>query len=267
MYKPSTAQMPVALTIAGSDSGGGAGIQADLKTFSARGVFGVSAITCLTAQNPDSVTEVTPVTPDFLREQIRQITRFFSVGAAKTGMLFSAELIREVAGFLREHPQLPVVIDPVMVSTSGATLLQPEAVRALREELLPLAALITPNLDEAKVLLGEESVKRDRMTAAARALADRFGRPVLLKGGHLEDNLLLDVFAEPGGTVHGFEEERIQGIDTHGSGCTLAAAIAAELAKGAGLRDAVTEGRAYLRRAMSQAIHLGDRRFIRHETL
>lgn len=256
---------PVALTIAGSDSGGGAGIQADLKTFAAHGVFGVSAITCLTAQNPDSVTRVSPVEPDFLREQMLQIGRFFALGAVKTGMLYSADLIREVADFLRQQPGLPIVVDPVMVATSGAVLLESEAVAALREVLLPLAAVITPNLDEARVLLGTSPGGRGEMVASARALADRLGRPVLLKGGHLEDDTLLDILAEPGGAFHAFEDARIGGVDTHGSGCTLSAAIAAELAQGATLLAAVTAARSYLRRALSDPVRLGTRTFIHHQ--
>lgn len=256
--------MKIALTIAGSDSGGGAGIQADLRAFAARGVFGTTAITCLTAQNPDSVTSLMPVETHFLREQMLQVDRFFSLAAVKTGMLYSAELIREVALFLKERPHLPVVVDPVMVATSGAALLEPDAVQALREELLPLAALITPNLDEAGVLLGCSPRQRDEMEAAAKKMADLFGKPVLLKGGHLPGNILNDILAEPGGVAFTFRDLRIEEVDTHGSGCTLSAAIAAELAKGASLFDAITAARSYLHRALEQAIRLGDRSFINH---
>jgi hydroxymethylpyrimidine/phosphomethylpyrimidine kinase len=263
---PTTIQKPVVLAIAGSDSGGGAGIQADLKTFSARGVFGTSAITCLTAQNPDSVTRVMPVKADFMREQMLQVSRFFSLGAAKTGMLLSADLIAEVADYLRQHPGLPVVVDPVMVASSGAHLLDPGAVDALRELLLPLATVVTPNLDEAQVLLGTPPpANRSGMSDYAQTLADLLGRPVLLKGGHLKEDVLVDVLAEPGGVTHSFEDTRIENVDTHGSGCTLSAAIAAELAKGATLFDAVISARSYLRRTLSHAVQLGPRSFIHHE--
>lgn len=255
---------PVALTVAGSDSGGGAGIQADLKTFAARKVFGASAITCLTAQNPDSVTSVFPVEPEFLGEQLLQVGRFFSLGAVKTGMLFSTELIEVVAAFFADRPGLPVVVDPVMVATSGAVLLQPDAVRSVRERLLPLAALITPNLDEAKVLLGTAPTNPDEMKEAAEALVRLFGRPVLLKGGHLPGDSLFDVLAEPGRELRCYEAKRIDDVDTHGSGCTLSAAIAAELAKGSSLPEAVEAARGYLRRTLHRAIRLGGRGFIHH---
>lgn len=255
---------PVALTIAGSDSGGGAGIQADLRTFSACGAYGASAVTCLTAQNPDSVTSVSPVTPDFLLEQLLQVDRFFQIAAAKTGMLFSEELIRAVARFLRQRPHLRVVVDPVMVSTSGAILLQPAAVQALQDELLPLAALVTPNLDEAAVMLGEKPATGAEMAEAALALLRRFRRPVLLKGGHLEGNTLIDILALRDEEVVEFRDPRIENVDTHGSGCTLSAAIAAHLAQGRELREAVATSRTYLRRAMNAAVVLRGRRFINH---
>lgn len=263
--KPTTIQKPVVLTIAGSDSGGGAGIQADLKTFSARGVFGTSAITCLTAQNPDSVTRVMPVKADFMREQMLQVSRFFTLTAVKTGMLLSADLIREVADYLGQYPGLPIVVDPVMVASSGAPLLEPKAVDALRELLFPLATVITPNLEEAQVLLGSSPSDREGMSDCAQALADLLHRPVLLKGGHLKENLLVDVLAEPGGVTHSFEDIRIENVDTHGSGCTLSAAIAAELAHGASLFHAVVAARSYLRRTLSHAVQLGPRSFINHE--
>jgi hydroxymethylpyrimidine/phosphomethylpyrimidine kinase len=179
-------------------------------------------------------------------------------------MLFSEDLIRVVAGFLREHREFPVVVDPVMVATSGAVLLQQPAIAALENELLPLAALITPNLDEAAVLLGSRAESAAAMQTAAQALAQRYRCPVLLKGGHLEGENLIDVLATPGGEMSVFEDPRIHQVDTHGSGCTLAAAIAAGLSRGLPLPEAVVEGRAYLRRAMSQPVELNGRRFINH---
>lgn len=255
---------PVVLTIAGSDSGGGAGIQADLRTFSARDVFGTTAITCLTAQNPDSVTDVSPVKPDFLSEQILQVDRFFTLQAVKTGMLFSADLVQEVIKFLKERPKLPAVIDPVMVATSGAVLLDPKTADLLREELLPLATVFTPNLDEAKIFLGEAPKNAREMNSAALELAKKIGAPVLLKGGHLKGELVTDVLADPGGEIHVFTDSRIMDVNTHGSGCTLAAAIASELAKGAILADAVATSRHYLRTAMQNSIQVGKQSFINH---
>ncbi len=257
---------PVSLTIAGSDSGGGAGIQADLRTFAALGVFGTSAITCLTAQNPDSVTDVMPCDPAFLREQMLQIGRFFSLGAVKTGMLFSAELIREVAAFLRDRPNLPAVVDPVMVATSGAVLLKPDAIEVLREELLPLARVVTPNLDEAAILLDRSVERKEEMIEAAKEMSTSLGCAVLLKGGHLRGDEVRDVLAAKDGTVEVFDSNRINKVDTHGSGCTLSAAIAAQIAQGADLSRAVAGAREYLRNGMANALPLcrEPRRFINH---
>ncbi len=257
-------ELPVALSIAGSDSGGGAGVQADLLTFAANGVFGATAITCLTAQNPDGVSGVTAVAPEFVAEQARQVFRFFEVRAVKTGMLFSAPIIGAVAELLRERRGVPAVVDPVMVATSGATLLQPDAVAAVCERLLPLAALVTPNLDEAAVLLGRRPGDEAAMRAGALELARRFGVPFLLKGGHLGGAELVDVLARPDGGTERWSGERIEGVDTHGSGCTLSSAIAAQLALGRPLVEAVAAGRDYLRRGMERGARAGGRRFIAH---
>ena len=256
--------LPVALSIAGSDSGGGAGVQADLLTFAANGVFGTTAITCLTAQNPDGVSGVAAIEPEFVAEQARQVFRFFDVRAVKTGMLFNAPIIAAVAALLGARRGLPVVVDPVMVATSGATLLQPEAVAAVREQLLPLAALVTPNLDEAAVLLGRRPGDEAAMRAGALELARRFGVPFLLKGGHLGGTRLVDVLARPDGGTERWSGERIEGVDTHGSGCTLSSAIAAQLALGRPLLEAVAAGRDYLRRGMERGAVAGGRKFIAH---
>jgi len=258
------ADLPVALTIAGSDSGGGAGVQADLLTFAAHGVFGTSAVTCLTAQNPDGVTAVVALDPAFVTEQAQQVLRFFDVRVVKTGMLFSAAIVAAVAAVLRERRGLPAVIDPVMVATSGAALLQPEAVAAVREQLLPLAALVTPNLDEAAVLLGRRPANDAEMRSAAAELAQIFGVPFLLKGGHLAGDELVDWLAWPDGHTERFAGPRIPEVDTHGSGCTLASAIAAQLALGRPLAEAVAGGRGYLRRGLQRPLSLRGRRFIAH---
>jgi len=260
---PST-DHPAALTIAGSDSGGGAGIQADLLTFAAHDVFGTTAITCLTAQNPDGVTGIEALPAAFVREQIDQVHRYFRLRALKTGMLYSAEIIAVVAEFLRAQRAIPAVIDPVMVATSGAALLKPDALAALRERLLPLAAVVTPNLDEVAVLLGDRPATPAAMAAAGRSLARTHGVPFLIKGGHLAGDDLTDVLVAPDGTARTFSSRRIAGVDTHGSGCTLSAAIAANLARGLALEPAVTAARDYLQRCLQPGLTLGARRFINH---
>ena len=256
--------LAVALTIAGSDSGGGAGVQADLLTFAAHDVFGTTAITCLTAQNPDGVTAIEVLPAAFVAEQIRQVHRFFRLGALKTGMLYSAEIIGEVAGFLAAHREIPAVVDPVMVATSGAALLRPEALAAVREKLLVHAALATPNLDEVGALLGAKPATPAEMADAGRELARRFGVPFLIKGGHLAERELTDVLVRPDGACHSYASPRREGVDTHGSGCTLSAAIAAQLARGASVEQAVEAGRAYLQRGLEHSVAVGGRRFINH---
>ena len=256
--------LPVALSIAGSDSGGGAGVQADLLTFAANGVFGTTAIACLTAQNPDGVSGVAAIEPAFVAEQARQVFRFFDVRVVKTGMLFNAPIIAAVAEVLRERRGVPAVVDPVMVATSGAALLKPEAVAAVCEQLMPLAALATPNLDEAAVLLGRRPADAREMEAAALELAKRYGTAFLLKGGHLGGDELVDVLATPDGRTERWVGARIAGVDTHGSGCTLSSAIAAHLALGRSLVEAVAAGRDYLRRGMERGVATGGRRFIAH---
>lgn len=276
------AELPVALTIAGSDSGGGAGIQADLLTFAAHGVFGTTAITALTAQNPAGVSGVRAVAADFVREQAEQVARFFKVRAAKTGMLADAEIIAAVADFFDAHREIFLVVDPVMVATSGAKLLAPDAVSALRERLIPRAALVTPNLDEAEVLLGEKFAWRENsetlpadVSATAKKLARALGVPVLLKGGHGNGRELHDALAFPRDDAATIcrTSARIQKVDTHGSGCTLSAAIAANLAKASArgassvfdaLPQCVADAEDYVRRAMSAPVDVGGSRFIAH---
>ena len=257
-------RMPSALSIAGSDSGGGAGIQADLLTFAAHGVYGTTAITCLTAQNPDGVSGVHAAPAAFVGAQIEAVISFFSPKAAKTGMLYNAAIVTAVAAVLDRHPRIQLVVDPVMVATSGAVLLERETVEALGRRLFPRATLITPNLDEAAVLLGRRPENRRELTEAAVQLARRYGTATLLKGGHLQDGLLHDVLATPRGPGRTFTGRRITGVDTHGSGCTLAAGIAAQLALGRTLPDAVAVARRYLRRGMMGPVRAGGRSFITH---
>ncbi len=258
------ASLPIALTIAGSDSGGNAGAQADLLTFAALGVHGTSALTCLTAQNPEGISGVHEVPAQFVAEQCRQVAAYFPVRAAKTGMLFSTAIIEAVAAFLLEQRRLPVVVDPVMVATSGAVLLQPAAIEAVQRLLLPRAALVTPNLDEAGVLLGHKPRNEAETVAAARTLAAQFKVPFLVKGGHLAGDTLVDVLARPRGVPRIWRGRRVPDVDTHGSGCTLSAAIAALLARGVPLDTAVSRARAFLRRGLARPLFIGHRAFIAH---
>lgn len=244
------------LIVAGSDSGGGAGIQADIKTVTALGGFAATAITALTAQNTREVRDVLPVPPEFIQAQMRTVLEDIGADCFKTGMLHDAAVITAVAEVLAEYPRVPLILDPVMVAESGARLLEPSAVQALCEELVPRARLITPNLPEAEVLLGATIADHADQRAAARELSQRLGVPVLLKGGHLRGEVLRDVLVwEQGERV--FEDPRIQTSNTHGTGCTLASAIATGIAAGASLEHAVEQGRAYLRGALQAARPLG----------
>ncbi len=259
-------ELSAALTVAGSDSGGGAGIQADLLTFAAHGVFGLTAITCLTAQNPSGVSGVEAVPAEFVLSQIRQVSAYFRIGAWKTGMLFNASIIGAVAAHARAAGTPPLVCDPVMVASSGASLLHPDAVEAVKELLLPAAFLITPNLDEAAVLLGQRPRDASDLPDAARELVRRFGTSVLLKGGHLDGGLITDTLCQRDGSLTNYQGARIPGVDTHGSGCTLSAAITARLARGETLETAVAGARDYLRRGMESPLRVAGKSFISHGT-
>ena len=251
---------PVALTIAGSDSGGGAGIQADLRTFNALSVYGTSAITAVTAQNLAGVSDVVGLSAAQVSAQIEAVLTGFRPRAVKTGMLWSAQTVHAIGALARAGRLPALVVDPVMVATSGANLLASDAIAAYQQALLPHAALITPNLDEAQLLLGQP-IDRASMDAAARALAARYGAPVLLKGGHLTGDPV-DVLVY-GAEIQHFQNPRRTGVNTHGSGCTLSAAIAAELAKGATLTDACRIAVDFLARSLMHAFSLeGDHRVI-----
>lgn len=249
-----------ALTMAGSDSGGGAGIQADMLAFASNGVFATSAVAAITAQNPDGVRAIQAVSPEVFAAQIDAVFDFFKPDAVKTGMLFNAELISVAASALRGRG-VPAVVDPVMVSTSGARLLCDDAVYVLTRELFPNAFLITPNLDEARELLGREI---SDMQAAAEDLSRIFGVSVLLKGGHLAGGKITDVLKVRGAGVRVWESSRVENVDTHGSGCTLSAAIAAFLARGFALEDAVDCARKYLLAGMRNPVKSGGSNFINH---
>jgi hydroxymethylpyrimidine kinase/phosphomethylpyrimidine kinase len=248
-------KIPVALTIAGSDSGGGAGVQADLKTFAALGVHGTSAITCLTAQNPKRVLEIEPCLPKVLLRQLDAIFEELPPSAIKTGMLFSAENIKAVAEFFKDTKR-PLVVDPVMVSSSGTTLLQPRALKILTDRLLPLAALVTPNVPEAEILSGQTISSVEEMSKAAWKIHSQFGCAVLIKGGHLIGRQATDVFFD-GKTRLTLSAPFIKGIRTHGTGCVYSAAICAALAQGKSLPQAVQTGKRFVTRAISKSYRVG----------
>jgi hydroxymethylpyrimidine/phosphomethylpyrimidine kinase len=259
------ARLPVLLTIAGSDSGGGAGIQADLKTFAALGGYGTTAITAITAQNPDGVTAIQGIDPAVVAEQILQVGRYFPIAAAKTGMLFSAPIVVAVADALAELPRRPpLVVDPVMVATSGARLLQEDAVALLCDRILPLATVITPNMDEAALLLGRPLAKRHDLELAARALHARFGRAALVKGGHLRGSAEAADCLFDGSTATWYLRPFVRGVNAHGTGCTLSAAIAAGLGAGLPLAEAVNQAKAYLHAALVAAPQAGKASVIHH---
>lgn len=242
---------PRLLTIAGSDSSGGAGIQADLKTFAALGGYGMSAITALTAQNTTGVQAVASTTPEMLRAQIDSVMSDVGCDAAKIGMVPDAPSIRAVAEALRAHRLQPVVLDPVMVATSGCSLMEHSAASVLLQELAPLSQLITPNLPEAQLLAEQEIHSVPDMLKAARTLQQRGAAAVLVKGGHLAGDVLSDVLVLADGSEHVLTDARIDTRNTHGTGCTLSAAIATYLALGCDMLQAVQRGRAYLRGALA----------------
>jgi hydroxymethylpyrimidine/phosphomethylpyrimidine kinase len=255
-------QLPVALTIAGSDSGGGAGIQADLKTFAALGVHGASAIACLTAQNPRRVLAVEPCSPKMLLRQIEAVFEELNPVAVKTGMLFSAKNIFVVTDFFRNSKfktkNIKLIVDPLMVSTSGAKLLEPAALKIFTEKLLPLATLVTPNLDEAEILSGQNISAVEEMRAAAREIHSHFGCAILVKGGHLKNTReATDVFFD-GKTELLLSAPFVKGVRTHGTGCTYSAAICAALALGHDLPRAVEIGKRFVTAAIANSFKIGN---------
>ncbi|MGC3960338.1 MAG: bifunctional hydroxymethylpyrimidine kinase/phosphomethylpyrimidine kinase [Verrucomicrobiota bacterium] len=248
---------PSALTIAGSDSGGGAGIQADLKTFTALGCHGTTAITCITAQNPKAVTGIQPIRVGIVRKQIEAVFAELSPRAVKTGMLFSSNIINAVADFFANGKRPPLVVDPVMVATSGAVLLKPSAICALKERLLPLATLVTPNLDEAQLLVGRKLCSLEDLLDAAEQLHATYGCAALVKGGHLKLGAeAVDVLFD-GKQFTALKARRVNGISTHGTGCSYSAAIAANLARGEKLPQAVAAAKKFITRAIANSYLAG----------
>jgi hydroxymethylpyrimidine/phosphomethylpyrimidine kinase len=244
-------RLPIALTIAGSDSGGGAGIQADLKTFASLGVHGTSVITCVTAQNPVAVSGIQACAPEMLWRQLEAVYGELQPSAAKTGMLYSTSLIRTVTDFLKSSPRMPLVVDPVMISTSGARLLNPAAIELLRKRLLPLATLVTPNLQEAELLTELRLRTVEDLRTAAKALYERHGCPALVKGGHLRGlKEAIDIFYD-GHNELLLTAPFLKGVRTHGTGCTYSAAVTAFLSHGVPLSQAVQHAKEYITQAIA----------------
>jgi hydroxymethylpyrimidine/phosphomethylpyrimidine kinase len=252
------ATVPVALTVAGSDCSAGAGIQADLKTFSALGVYGLTAVTCIVAEVPGKVSRIEPATARMVREQLEVLLKNFRVGAIKTGLLCSAEIVCAVAktiqaGGKKTVRSIPFVVDPVMIATSGDNLLEPEAVEAYKNKLFPLATLITPNLDEAALLLETTIIDRKQMENAAKALAKKYRASILLKGGHLRGDNAIDLLFHQGELTE-FSAPFVRGVETHGTGCTYSAAITAGLASGFSLEQAIKRAKQFVTESI--ALHL-----------
>ena len=247
--------MKTALSIAGSDSSGGAGVQADLKTMTMNGVFAMSAITALTAQNTTGVRAIYEVPADFLKQQIDAVFEDIRPDAVKIGMVSSVGLIEAIAERLRFYQAKNIVVDPVMVATSGARLISPDAVETLKKELLPLATVLTPNIPEAEILSGRSIANEDEMTAAAKFIGETYGCAVLCKGGHSVSDANDLLYAD--GRFEWFRGKRIDNPNTHGTGCTLSSAIAANLAKGYDLPASVKRAKDYISGALSAMLDLG----------
>lgn len=256
---------PVALTIASSDSSGGAGIQADLKTFAARGVYGVNAVTCVVAETPGKVSRIEPVGAEMVAEQIRVLAKSFPIAAIKTGLLCSSQIISTVAMALVDlGNKIALVVDPVITATGGDPLLEKGAIAAYASELFPIASLITPNLDEASQLLGCEQIKdRQSMERAGAELQRKFKTAILLKGGHLPGDEAIDLLFADGGITK-FSAPFVRGVATHGTGCTYSAAITAGLAKGLSLADAISDAKKFVTEAIRNHHRWGDVHALKH---
>ena len=250
------ASVPVALTVAGSDCSAGAGIQADLKTFTALGVYGLTAVTCIVAEVPGKVSWIEPVTARMVREQIEVLLKNFRVCAMKTGLLCSAEIVYSVAQAIQDSEKntarpIPFVVDPVMIATSGDNLLAPEAVESYKNKLLSLATIITPNLEEAALLLETPIKNRKQMENAAKALAKKYGASILLKGGHLRGDNAIDLLFHHGELTE-FSVPFVRGVATHGTGCTYSAAITSGLASGFSLEQAIKRAKKFVTESIAR---------------
>jgi len=238
------------LTIAGSDSGGGAGIQADLKTFSALGCFGTSAITAITVQNTLGVKAIHSVPPDIIEGQILAVIEDIKPKAIKIGMMDRPEVVEVIVRVLKNHPHIPVVFDPVMVATSGHKLIHEETIEVLSKKLIPLVHLVTPNMDEAAILSGMELKDKNDLEMAGLKILSQGANAVLVKGGHLKGETVYDILLQDANQITVFESDKISTLNVHGTGCTLSSAIVAEMAKGKKLEEAVDQARAYVWKAI-----------------
>lgn len=258
------ATVPVALTIAGSDSSAGAGIQADLKTFNALGVYGLTAVTCLVAEVPRKVSLIEPATARMVREQLEVLLGTFPVGAIKTGLLCTVEIVCAVARIIRNGEKkgarsIPLVVDPVMIATSGDNLLETEAVEAYEKELFRLATVITPNLDEAAFLLETDINDKRQMESAVKALAKKYRASILLKGGHLRGDTAIDLLFHDGELTE-FSAPFVRGVETHGTGCTYSAAITAGLASGFSLEQAIRRAKKFVTESIKRRFRWKSKR-------
>ena len=264
----SAATVPVALSVAGSDSSAGAGIQADLKTFSALGVYGLTAVTCVVAEIPGNVSRIEPVSAKIVSEQIEVLTKSFPIAAIKVGLLCCVDIVSAVSKTILDFEKMaaariPLVVDPVFVATGGDPLLEPAAIESYEKELFPLATLITPNLDEAERLVGTKINDRQSMHGAGKELQKRFGTGILLKGGHLADEHAVDIlFAN--GKVTEFSALKVFGVATHGTGCTYSAAITAGLASGLSLEKAVGQAKKFVTESIRTHFQWGNLHALRH---
>ncbi|MGN7476828.1 bifunctional hydroxymethylpyrimidine kinase/phosphomethylpyrimidine kinase [Solibacillus silvestris] len=247
----------IACTIAGSDSGGGAGIQADLKTFQELRVFGTSVITALTAQNTKGVHGIYPTTVEFVQEQLKAILDDFNVQAIKTGMLFNAEIIEGIVSVLKQG-EIPLIVDPVMIAKGGASLLQEQAMIALKEKLLPIATVCTPNIPEAEALTGRTIKTDEEIAHAAQYLMDLGVQCVVMKGGHLSGKQAVDTVFIRGEAPFKMKTERVDTKHTHGTGCTFSAAITAEMAKGKSMQVAIIEAKRFVQLAIRHPLNIGN---------
>ncbi len=258
--------VPVVLTIAGSDNSGGAGLQADLKTFTVCGVYGTTAVTSVVAEHPGKVLNITPIPPERVADQIRLVNESFPIAAMKTGLLASAEVIAAVEEAIAPilAKRVPLVVDPVMVASSGKTLLPEDAIDALRR-LIRKATVITPNRDEAQLLWGRPIGNLDELAEAALALAKEFAGPsVLVKGGHLKTDVAEDVLVYPNGTIERFQAPRVPNVDPHGTGCTYSAAITAMLGRGKSVSEAVAFGKKFITSAIVRRLEIGGYPLLNH---
>jgi hydroxymethylpyrimidine/phosphomethylpyrimidine kinase len=253
---------PVVLSIAGSDNSAGAGAQADLKTLSSLGCYGLTAITCVVAEVPGKVSAIQTIRPEIVGEQVALSFSAFPISSAKTGMLYSSAIIKIVARELSEK-RVKLVVDPVMVASSGDSLLQKSAITAYRKELFPLATLVTPNLDELRILADAEIRSLEEVRDAGKYLVELYGCAFLLKGGHLRGRLAIDVLATPN-SLHEFSAPFIRGVKTHGTGCTYSAAIAAGLARGRSLHDAVLAAKDYVTTSIQKSLHWQGTQALNH---